>query len=214
VKMTRGRVIIFALVLFGLGGWLSWQLRGPAQPSAPLEIAGIYLPTPLEVGDFTLQSADGQAFGPTQLQNRWTFMFFGYTFCPDACPLTLSQLNLIEKKLSTENPELHSALGYVLISVDPRRDTLERLAQYTQHFNPRFEGVTGDPAELEKLAKPLGIYYAVPENPDDPENYLVDHSSALVLINPEGRLQALFSAPHDPARIVQDLLAIQQRWSS
>jgi protein SCO1/2 len=214
MQVKHGGLVLLALALLGLGGALSWYLQDSNKSAAPLDIAGIHLPTPRPISEFSLQSADGEIFSLAQLQQRWTFLYFGYTFCPDACPLALSQLNVVDKKLSQQNPELWQAMAYVLISVDPRRDTPQRLAEYTAYFNPRFQGASGEPAALEQLAKPLGIYYAVPENPEDPENYLVDHSSALILVNPDGKLQAVFSAPHDPARIIDDFLAIQQRWSS
>ena len=203
--------VALGAVLFCAGLWLSWSAFKPAS-RAPLEIAGIYLPEPKPITSFNLLDASGQAFTQEQLKNHWTFIYFGYTYCPDACPLTLSQLNQVDKQLSEQNTANDTA--YLLVSVDPRRDTPERLAEYTQFFNPKFQGVSGQVEELNKLTESLGIYYSVPEQPEDPANYLVDHSSVLVLVNPAGELQALFSAPHDPARIVEDFLTIRQRWSA
>jgi protein SCO1/2 len=208
------KYIIFALLagaaVLGAGSWL--MLQDYQRSQQRLDIAGIYLNEPRPLSEFTLTDSADKPFSRDSFKDHWSFLSFGYTYCPDACPLTLSQLNLVDKQLAEE--DLNKDTDYLLISVDPRRDTPQRLAEYTAFFNKKFHGATGEPGELSKLSKALGVYYSVPENPEDPENYLVDHSSAVVLINPDAELQALFTPPHDPQRISADFKAIRERYEA
>lgn len=201
-------VSLFGLIAMAAGLWLS--LKGLKQTPDDLEIAGIYLAEPRDVSEFKLTGSDQQPFTRDSFRGHWNFLYFGYTYCPDACPLTLSQLNLVDKKLAEQ--DLNDNNAYILISVDPRRDSPERLAEYTRFFNENFSGATGVKEELDKLTKQMGIAYRVPEEPEDPENYLVDHSSAVILVNPDAKLQAVFTAPHEPERISEDFEAIRQRF--
>lgn len=198
---------LFVVVAGALLGWFFWQ-----EESARLEIAGIYLIPPKPVADFTLTDGSGKPFTRTQLIGYWTFIYFGYTYCPDACPLAMGALKQVAGRL--EEQHFDEATQYLMVSVDPQRDTPERLAEYVHYFNPEFRGVTGDPAELDKLARPLGVYYSVPDDPEDPENYPVEHSSAVILINPDAELQALFTPPLDSTRIAEDFIAISKRYQA
>lgn len=202
------RIVLYLLAgaFLAAGVWFGWQ-ASRTTASAPLDIAGIYLPEAKPIASFKLQDSERQPFTQAQLKDQWTFLYFGYTYCPDACPLALAQLNQVSKLLQQE--EAAEDTAYMLVSVDPRRDTPERLAEYTEFFNPEFAGTTGAVDEIDKLTRSIGIYYAVPAEPEDPENYLVDHSSVIVLTNPDGKLQALFSAPHNPKQIYNDYLAIR-----
>ena len=199
--------LIIALTL-GTAAWLWLDNRPPDK----LEIAGIYIPEGKPLADFALTEAGNTPFSLDNFKGKWSFLYFGYTYCPDACPMALGQLKATDKLLDEKGISQDNA--YLLISVDPRRDTPERLAEYTQFFNPKFSGATGAAEELDKLAKPLGVYYEVPEDPEDPENYLVNHSSAIVLINPAAQLQAMFTVPHEPAKIAEDFAAIRQRYEA
>ena len=201
---------ILGLVIVGAGVWFG--LQSVKVPGQPLEISGIYLPEPKPLAEFELIHDSDQPFTRQDFKGQWSFLYFGYTFCPDACPLTLAQLNQLDKQLSAKNADQGTA--YMLISVDPKRDTPQRLAEYTRYFNPKFSGATGQPQQLQSLTKPLGVYYSVPENPEDPENYLVDHSSTVILINPDAELQALFTPPHKPNQMAEEFIAIRQRFSA
>ena len=133
-------------------------------------------------------------------------MFFGYTHCPDICPTTLAMLRKVEHDLAghTSTPRQH-----VLVSVDPARDTLDHLARYVSAFGPPFVGVTGSDGELSKLARQVGAVYLRGE-PDDDGSYLVDHTASIMLIDPRGRLVALFGMPHDPALIGTRFVEIER----
>ncbi len=150
---------------------------------------------------FALQSHDGQPFDNARLMGQWSFLFFGYTFCPDVCPMTLTMFQELYETLA-KTPEGLGNTQFVFLSVDPKRDTPKRLAEYVTYFNPEFIGVTGEPDVIEGLTESIGIVYMKTRG-QSKEDYLIDHSSAVLLVDPKGRLYALFAAPHEPNAIAQ-----------
>lgn len=194
-------ILSAGILAFGLGLWLNFGLI-PDQVEPPT-IAGIFLEPPRPVEAFTLIDQDGQPFDQERWRGKWTFLYFGYTFCPDVCPLTLVELSKMQKILAQEHLDQKNA--YLLISVDPARDTPERLGKYAPYFNPKFEGATGTPEQLAGLAKQFGVYYKIPDALE--ENYTVDHSSAVMLIDPQVRLRAVFTQ-HDPQIMAADFRKI------
>lgn len=148
---------------------------------------------------------DGQPFGPEQLRGHWSILFFGFTSCPDICPTTLALLAQVEKKLTDLPSEQRPHV--VLVSVDAKRDTPERLAQYVKAFSPTFTGITaGDQAAVEEFALKLGVPVAISAQPGG--NYTVDHSAAIFVIDPSGALRALSSTPHEAPIIAEDFRSI------
>ncbi|MEN8217495.1 MAG: SCO family protein [Pseudomonadota bacterium] len=188
-------------IVFG-AVWLALEFRYvPEPPGLPLSIntrAATVLSEPMTVPSFKLTDQHGQPFTEKNLQGQWTFLFFGYTYCPDICPMTLAMLNQVVQQL--QDTAVHPKV--IFISVDPARDTTERLGQYVSYFNPAFLGVTGLEEELQTLTRPLGIAYR--RSNELSENYLVDHSASILLINPQAQLQALISPPHDATAIAED----------
>ena len=150
-----------------------------------------------------------QAFTLDHLKGHWSVIFAGYTNCPDVCPNTLSVLNQVDKLMTEQNvtpPEI------VFISIDPERDKPELIKQYVEYFNERFIGVTGDPDQLNAVTKQLSIVYMKqPGTSGDVSagDYLMDHSSSLLLINPDGELQSIFTAPHTPMNIIDSIIRSQ-----
>ena len=128
---------------------------------------------PRDLPVFSMTNHLGTEFTNQDLNNKWSFIFFGFTHCPDICPITLSILDQtsskLEKNISSQN---------ILISVDPKRDTPEKLKEYVSHFNHEMIGLTGNDEELKNLTQSLGAIYSVVNNED--ENYLVDHSAAYI----------------------------------
>ncbi len=185
----------------GLGAGYLWQQGSPAPA---LERATLLAASPQALPDFHLVDQDGAPFRNDRLRQRWTLMFFGYTHCPDVCPLTLNELKGMYARLAgTPYPQ---DTQVVFVSVDPKRDSPQHLKRYVQYFDPHFLGVTGGEPELASLTRALGIYHAVNGSGQD---YLVDHSAAIVLIDPQARLYALFSAPHQAPVLARDYLAIR-----
>lgn len=168
-------------------------------------ISAIVLPEARALPEFVLEDHRSKQFTSENLTGHWSFVFFGFTHCPDVCPITLATLNQVDKLLkkdaSTAIPKT------VFISVDPERDSPAVLADYVSYFNADFVGVSGDIQQLQVLTKPLGIVFGK-ESDDGSEDYEVFHSSRIMLLDPEARLKALFSAPHNADSIVADYLKI------
>jgi protein SCO1/2 len=211
--MRRTKTLLLALsgaVALVAGIWLSLRLTVKA-PEPPLEIAGFYLPEPQAITDFTLVQQNGQPFTREDLKGHWSFLYFGYIYCPDLCPTTLIELNRLDQRL--EQQQLDRDTAYLMISVDPERDTPQQLGKYVQYFNKKFKGATGTPQELDRLAGQLGVMYHIPPHQAG-ENYAVDHSSAVILIDPDARLHAVFTAPQKPETMAADFARIRERYQA
>jgi len=147
-------------------------------------------------------------FNQERFKGKWTLDFFGYTSCPDICPATLYVLNSVQGLLEDETGEVPDDMQVVFISVDPERDTTEKLAAYITHFNKKFIGATADKTEIDKLTRQFGAGYIL-EPETAPGHYLVAHTSAIFLVDPFGRLIASFSQPHYPKTITSQFQKIQ-----
>lgn len=162
--------------------------------------AATVLAQPQPLPDVRLVSADGQAFGRQQLAGGWHLLFFGFTHCPDICPETLGLLAAVEDRLAEQGgpPQV------VFVSVDPRRDDPATLREYLAHFDAGFVGVTGPAAEIERLTRALYLPFSHVGDVESGD-YTVDHSGALILVDPQARALAYFTAPHDPESLLADL---------
>lgn len=190
----RSTLVIVALSLVLAGALLYPTLRQPSMP----ESATYFTPARM-VNDFTLQRSDGTPFTRDALLGHWSFVFIGYTFCPDICPTTLSDLRGIYPELK----RVDERSQVIFVSVDPQRDDMARLTTYTQFFNPEFVAVSGSQSNLFPFVRNLGLVYSIVDE-HDAKNYLVDHSASIVLINPKGEIQAVFRpdmAPGQPPRV-------------
>lgn len=177
------------LVVYGF----TWRMSQPVIMSKEeLQINGaIVLDKPRIFSDFELEDHRGELFNNERFQGVWSIVFFGFTHCPDICPTTLAILNDTYSKLKDSEKE---RLQVVMISLDPERDTVEKLAEYVPYFNPEFTGVTGNKHLIRRLTAELNVAYnQVPLSDDD---YTVDHSTQLILINPMGHYHGFFKAPH------------------
>ena len=154
-----------------------------------------------------LTKDNGEVFTLADLTGQWHFLFFGYTHCPDVCPVTMGVLAQAKKMAAANN---HMFPEVVFISVDPERDKVEMLADYLQYFDKDFTGVTGDKDYIKALTLQMSVVYMKMPGEENSaagksgSGYLVDHSSAILLLNPEAKLVAFFNAPHDPQTILKD----------
>ncbi len=152
------------------------------------------------------QNYDGEPFDLAELIGDPVLLFFGYTFCPDICPLTMMELAAAKGELEKEAPALAADLKVVFVSVDPQRDSLARLEPYILAFDPRFFGVRVPESELEALSQAYGLYTGAAEGHSlDDEYYLLDHTSRIFLIDREGNWRALFSADVTAEALIADL---------
>ncbi len=182
-------LITVAVVAIGLfiysvtGGELSFTSVGSDEKPKHAMVYPAFRPVP----PFTLYSGE-QAITNEVFNDQWSFVFFGYTYCPDVCPTTMSALNSFYQQLPED---FKSNTQVILVSVDPERDTPEQLAQYSKAFHPEFIGATADHEALEPFTRSFGaVYYKVGE---DSEDYLVDHTAKIFLVDPDGKRHAFFS---------------------
>lgn len=193
---SRSGITVGAAVAIAVGIGFALGLREP-----PLELrAGTALPEPRSIAKFQLVDQQGRAFDSHALEGRWTLLFSGFTHCPDICPTTLTMMADLDARLGDAAPRL------VFLSVDPERDSPERLADYLAHFGPDFVGATGSRVQVESVSRELGL--AQVRNPGVGGEYTVDHSAALVLLDPKARLAGYFQPPHDPEALAADLAAL------
>lgn len=156
-------------------------------------------PTAREIKSFELMTANQQKFTQKDLIGHWTLLFFGFTHCSNVCPITLDMLGHAYEKLIAIKPDLQ----VILISLDPTRDTPQKLIEYTQHFHPHFIGVTGKMNELRKLQAQLRIFSEQDQNSSG-NNYQILHTSSILLINPKGEWAGLFSYGMKPDQFVYE----------
>lgn len=191
-------VAVLAAVAAGVGIALRERATAP-----PVLSAGTALPEARSIADFTLTGHDGRPFTNADLRGHWTLVFTGFTNCPDVCPATLATMAGLERQLGRED------LEFRFVSVDPARDTPEVIGRYLAHFGAELAGATGTREDIERFTAGLGLAQVV--NPGAGGEYTVDHSTALVLIDPEARLAGYFRAPHRPEALAADLAGLPRR---
>lgn len=170
----------------------------------PYAYHGSVIEPPARAADFTLTAHDGKPFRLSEQTGKAVVMFFGYTSCPDVCPTTLYNFKKIRAQLTHQADQTR----FVFITVDPERDTLERLSAYVTNFDPTFIGVTGTMSELEAVWKSYGVYRAK-QTGGTALGYLVDHSSRIYLIDPRGNLRVTYThdmQAEDMARDIRHVL--------
>lgn len=194
-------IVAAAAAALGAATWFFVAARAVRPP----EISGYVLDPARTLPALELVDERGQPFAAHSFAGHWSFLYFGYTYCPDVCPLTLVELAELKKQLAVALPGERSE--YYLVSIDPQRDTPERLRDYVAYFDPSFRGLTGSPAALAAFAAATETLVDIPDG-QDTDNYLVSHSSNVVLLDPQGALRAIFTPPHDPAQLAADFAKV------
>jgi protein SCO1/2 len=174
-----------------------------------LRINGAYMfETPRALPPFELLDHHGELFDRERLLGQWTLVFFGFTHCPDICPTTMSLLSRFMEELDGLPEQADTRV--VLVTVDPARDDVAQLSKYVPYFNPDFIGVTGAFMDIHRFATALNTPFR--KVPGQGENYQVDHSANLVLINPRGDYQGFFKAPLDLAKLKLTYRSVRAVW--
>jgi len=176
------------------------------QTEPPIFEKTVLLPAPRAIQATTFTDHRGEAFGPEQFKDLWTIVFFGFTNCPDICPSTLRILKDVKEQVSQTG--LWEGYQVVMVSVDPARDTPQKLGTYVPFFDAEFLGVTADLEETQEFAKSVGALFIKRENEQNDEWYDVDHSASLILINPQGQWAGAITAPHQTDQISNDLIKL------
>jgi len=202
------RNLILAIVLgtvMAVGIWAAINLqRTKAQP-----MTATVLNAGPEIAAFSLLDHDANSIDASVFKGQWDLVFFGFTNCPDICPITLQILSAAKRQLSESGQSPLPRI--VFVSVDPARDTTDTMAQYVNAFGAGNLGITGDIEELRKLTSGIGIYFE--KHDGDDESYSVDHSAVVILIDPDGRLHSLFGTPHAIENFVHDLPLLMKPWT-
>ncbi|MET0378180.1 MAG: SCO family protein [Spongiibacteraceae bacterium] len=189
IQTTIIFIVLFVVVI--VGGFVYVMVKPRVLSEGAMRAQGLFLFERVrDIGDFALVDDTGKPFVPANLQGKWTLLYFGFTYCPDVCPTTLALLSQFYNQLP---PEFSADTQIALVSVDPARDTPQKLHEYVHYFNPVFRGVTGEFLDLQKFATSLNVPFV--KVPGGGDNYQVEHSGNVVLINPDGYYVGFFKSP-------------------
>ena len=184
----RGLWAVLAAAVLLVGAVVVWSAINGRLPFGAPAFHGTVIQSPDVVADFTLTSSTGDQLSLSDLRGKVVLLYFGYTFCPDACPTTLNELKKVPPALGDRADEVQ----VVMVTVDPQRDTPEVLREYLSYFDPSFLGLTGTEEEVLAAATPLGIYFSAHEG-SAATGYLVDHTTSVLAIDKDGYLRLLYS---------------------
>lgn len=202
-------IIVIAILALLFGMWTHYNFGNKNKSQTLILNSTTLLPQPRPIQDFHLINDHNRPFTNNDFKNHWSFVFFGFTNCPQLCPTTLSVLNQMYKNL--QQAHLQSMPQIVFISVDPDEDTPQKIRNYITSFNPNFVGATGSKQQLDALTKEFNVMYAKVFPNGEQSHYSIDHSGTILLINPAGQLAAIFSTPHDANNIAKDFIAINRQ---
>lgn len=191
-------LIVLAIGLFISTGHTPAPISHSAQHQ-PTLITGTALPEPRNLPNFSLVDSNNKLFSNKQLNNNWSFLFFGYTQCEGICPATLGKLNELATSLGPA-----SMAQFIFISIDPEHDTVKQLNTYlsqSRFKNANFLGATGNHPDIQALAKTIGLFIS---KDNIAINGHIEHSGTVLLINPDGKLAAVFSSPTNPPAMARD----------
>lgn len=200
-KKINANVLVYVLVGFIAGAAGFFVYKSLLAPKS-LQLISV-LPKLNAVAPFSAKNHDNTSFTEKDFIGQWSIVFFGFTTCPDICPTTMMDMNKVQKGLEKK---WQQDTQFVFISVDPERDTVEKLEKYVPAFNPEFIGLTMNMEQTKALTKNLGVaFMKTPAHDNNPDNYLVDHTARWFLIDPLGRRFAMIN----PAEVMsKDLVAI------
>ena len=155
---------------------------------------------PLDIIEFELNNQGDQLYSKNDLKNQWTILFFGYTNCPDVCPTTIFKLGQIKQQMSKELPNLN--LQILFITLDPERDSTERLKEYLGFFDPSMTGLTGEITKIVELTSNLSVFF---QRINKEDGYDFNHTASIFLINPKAQLKASFSPASSMDMLAEDI---------
>jgi len=188
--------IVLGLVLIMVG----WKVL-----AKPYTYQGSLIDPPVPAADFQLSNQHGEPFRLSDQHGKTVVIFFGYTHCPDVCPVTLSEFKNVKEQLG----DLADQVEFVFITVDPERDTADVLGQYLANFDPAFIGLTGTPDQLEPVYKSYGVYHEQTET-GSAAGYLVDHTARMYVIDSQGNWRLTYPFGMEVEKQVEDLAHLLQ----
>ena len=201
LKCTIGRIVVFAAFLVFIGGIIYNVVEKPRRRLSQAQVSATIVNDPREIQPFHFIDDEGKPFTNVNLKDHWTFLFFGFTNCPSLCPTTMDQLAKLYEELTVEHKAPIPQV--VMVSIDPDRDTREKMHAYVKGFNAHFIGVVGSKEQVQQITHQLGIVY-MREEGKSKTDYVLDHSGTVILVNPKGRVLAFFSLPHHAQKMASD----------
>lgn len=204
IRLTVALVLAFVVAVVATFVYLMVKPRALSDSALRANNAFLF-ESVRDIGDFSLIDDNGNAFTAADLRGKWSLLFFGYTYCPDICPTTMAQLNQFHKELDKRYVD---DTQIILVSVDPARDDAAKLHEYVRYFNPQFRGVTGDFLALQQFATALSVPFA--KVPGGGDNYLIEHSGNVAIIDPRGHYIGFFKAPHELSKLLTNYRSIRQ----
>jgi protein SCO1/2 len=204
-------IILLVLVIFS--ALTLYPIIKHANGNKTVKIDGLYLTTAKEINDFKLKSTTGVSYTKKNLQGHWTMMFFGFTNCGMVCPLTMTELRNMYQTLASDLPA-SDLPEVVMVSVDPERDSIQRLKEYVTAFHPKFRGARAEMPEIDLLKKQLHLVSVKMQSGAGKNQYTINHSAEIMLFNPEGKLQAFLAYPHTAEQMATDYKAILKNKST
>ncbi len=201
-------IVLLVALAAGLGLLASRQFFAPAPEQQPALRTVKLFPQPRELPEFALQQSDGTQLLPGELHGHWTLVFIGFTFCPDVCPTTLARLAVAQRQWEALPDSTRPRVLFV--SVDPERDSPDRIGEYAHAFHRDTLAATADIPTLEAFTRSLSMVFAKVPLGDGPNQYTLDHSSAIALLDPQGRMAGVIpgSAVERPDAIAEDLILL------
>jgi protein SCO1/2 len=205
--MIRKIAFVALIALAALSGILVAKfIVDPPQYTPIAQSGGMVVSNPRQIPDYALVDMDGKPFKLSQLKGRSVLIFFGYTFCPDVCPLTLAELKQIKALLGPQAADV----AVLYVSVDPERDTPEVLKRYIGAFDPEFLAATGDIETLRRFATEFGAAFEKQKPAGTSASYLVAHTSFTYLLDRDGRWRMTFAFKTPVDAVARDTLRIVQ----
>ena len=198
----KKNIILIGLFIFIVLSLFINKLTTPRVLSTnELLINGLFLfENPKQISDFRFYSANGEVFNKTNLNDKWTLMYFGFTRCPDECPTTMYQISKLIKVLREKEFPLNDK-QWVLVSIDPERDTPEDINKYAKGFDASFIGVSNTRPMLLNLATQLSVNNVMPSEDKTDHSHLDNHVNNIILLNPKGEFAGVFRPPFDISRL-------------
>lgn len=207
---NRNTLIILAIAV-GVGlALVATRFITPKPAPGPAMQTVTLLPLPRTIPAFSLRQSDGTPLIPGELHGHWTLVFLGFTFCPDVCPTTLTDLAQAQRQWEVLPESTRPRV--LFISVDPERDTPDRIGEYAHAFHPDTLAATGDIPSLEAFARSLSLVFmkVSPEPGAAADQYSIDHSAGIAVLDPQGRMAGVIQPPFQPPAIANDLLLLSR----
>lgn len=207
-RLRAVRSVSWAITVFVatvLTGYVGWRTYSPqSTPPTAKEVGEVMIKSEFELIDHR-----GRAVTAADYRGKWQLVFFGFTYCPDVCPTTLSTVAGALDLLGDDANDIVP----LFITVDPDRDTPAVMAEYVQAFDPRLVGLTGTAEQIKAAANSYRVYYAKSPQDDAPDGYLMGHSGFIYLMSPDGTFKSAFSHDRDTPETIAEKIRVQKQKS-